>query len=147
MPDTCTRGVYSVLVAYLCYEERSAVHLSTECEVLRVEIAIDRRTYRVVLCYVRAVDREPVACSVSRGFERGIVGIDIDETCAVGIVDVLWNGKREGELAILNLVGSVIEGVLSVGEDKGGISTLACGVIQFASDSLLRIAYHSIQCA
>ena len=92
MPDTCTRGVDSVLVAYLCYEEWSAVNLSSKGEVLRVEITVYRRTDRVVLGYVRAIDRELIACSMSRGFECGIVCVDIDETCAVSIVDILWYG-------------------------------------------------------
>ena len=82
---------------------------------------------------------------MSRGIKRRSVGIDVDEACAVSVIDILWNSKCEGELAVLNLVGSVIKGVLSVCEDKGGISTFACGVIQFALDSFLSIAYHCIQ--
>ena len=53
---------------------------------------------------------------MSRGFECGIVCVDINETCTVGIVDILWYGKGEVEFSVFNLICSVVKVVLPVCE-------------------------------
>ena len=102
-------GIDAVLILDLCYEIWGAVHISAIDKRGRVEIAIDGRAYRIVLCLGTSSHNKLVAGAIGSDGLVGIQGIEIDHSLTIGIVDVLGHGKRQLETAVANAVGTMIE--------------------------------------
>ena len=104
----------AVLILDLCHKIRRAVHISTIDKRGRVEIAIDGRAYRIVLCLGTSSHNKLVAGAIGSNGLVGIQGIEIDHSLTIGIVDVLGHGKRQLETAVANAVGTMIESLGAV---------------------------------
>ena len=90
----------AVLVLDLCHKIRRAVHISTIDKRRRVEIAIDGRAYRIVLCLGTSSHNKLVAGAIGSDGLIGIQGIEIDHSLTIGIVDVLGTANVSSKLLL-----------------------------------------------
>ena len=71
----------------------------------------------------------------------GTEGVQIEQTRAVGIVDILRHGKGEAETARPHIVGTLVEGLgtVVISERNGG--TVFRSVVETAGDEFLGVAH------
>ncbi len=140
MADAAARGVDAALIVELSKEIGRGVDLVAIGERAGVEVAEDGGADGVVDGNLAVGEIEVVRQAMGRLRLVIIDGIERHQTTAIGIADILGDGKGEVEHTLTHAVGSLIERLRAVFIDEGGLSTLRRGVVEFADDGLLSIA-------
>ena len=136
-----SRGVDAISVRNIRDKIWSTVDIASVDKRRTVEIAVYGRSYGVVCYGVRSVNLEVLRISV--GDSRAVVAhrVEVHQPCAVRVVDVHRNCKRQCEHPVAYAIVTVVQRLRPVIELEGLVGF--CWEVSFACYQFARVAHGS----